>query len=148
MSKLQYEIALVLGDWSDDGHGKTEIITIRSNLDHVAVDEAYDEGSKKLGFNFADTVCVDYEDSSISVDDMKRLMDHGLTLEELFKYKYDLTEAKKALENAEQSTIGLYADAFAAIYLFIAKLGNSQLEYKVVNEHSRINIGGYGLFGS
>jgi hypothetical protein len=147
MSELTNEITLVLGDWSDDGHGKTDIQIIRSNLDHKALLKAYNKGSKKLGFNFIDDDCADYEDGSLPRDHLVKLMEHGLKLEDIFDTDYDLKKARDLLEDEQsEDGIGLWVDSFSAIFLFIAKLGNKDFEYGFVREGSRLNIGGYGLF--
>lgn len=143
---LDKTITLVLGDWSDDGHGKSETIVVGSNLDKDEVFKAYQKGSKKLGFNFIDKIAADYEDNWLSSDKLGKLMEHGITPEKFFSNDYDLKQAKEALEN--EDGVGLWTDSYAAIFLLIAKLGNETFEYEILPEDrsSRINIGGYGLF--
>ena len=59
---------LVLGDWSDDGHGKTEKICLEFNKTVEEIQQAYKDSCKLTGINFhsADGLCVEYEDNSVS----------------------------------------------------------------------------------
>lgn len=150
MNNFPHSTTLVLGDWSDDGHGKTDIFIINSNLDSEEILAAYKKASKKLGFKFMDDVCADYEDNSIPIDYLKKLIESGLQLDQVFTSDYDLKRAKKVLEDEDsEENVSLWTDSYTAIFLFIVKLGNPEFEYKIVEDDTdRINIGGYGLFGS
>jgi len=55
---------LILGDWSDDGHGKTETFIVESNKPVDEAREAYFEAVKKTGIDFGEQVCRDYEDNT------------------------------------------------------------------------------------
>jgi len=46
------KIDIVLGDWSDDGHGKYEKITILVNQTKAAMQLAYKDSCKALGISF------------------------------------------------------------------------------------------------
>lgn len=142
--KLPHVTSLVLGDWSDDGHGKTDITSIKSNLDPDQIMEAYKKGSKKLGFDFINEVAADYEDSAIDANQLQKLVDAGLDIEKSFQDDYSIKEAKEALENEQRA--GLWVDSYRNIFLFIVKLGNDKFEYEIDN-NAQLNIGGYGLFG-
>lgn len=150
MNNFPHSTTLVLGDWSDDGHGKTEIIIIHSNLDSEEITIAYNKASKKLGFKFMDDVCADYEDSGIPQEYLNTLIKNGLKLEAIFDTDYDLKEAREVLEGDDpDETVGLWTHSYTQIFLFIVKMGNPEFEYKIVEDDSnRIDIGGYGLFGS
>ena len=143
--KLIYITTLVAGDWSDDGHGKTDMAVIRSNLDSEQIGEAYEAGSKKLGFNFIDEVAADYEDSSIDLEKLKALVDAGMSIKETFKYEYDIKEVEKVLADEDPEGYHLWAETYRDIYLFIVKLGNDDFRYEF-SQGNTINIGGYGLF--
>jgi hypothetical protein len=159
---------LVLGDWSDDGHGKTDRISITSNLDTKQIEKAYNKGAKKLGFNFVNDVANDYEDSLLPLPHLKTLIEHGLDIEQAFD-EYELKFVKQALaretpvEEAEEEVVDeeegdedlledheegvhLWVDSFSYIYLFIVGLGDPKFVYKIVENGNEINIGGYGLF--
>ena len=133
MTKLSNTISIVVGDWSDDGHGKTAHYQIQSNLSHKEISKAYKKGSKKLGFDFSETVASSYDDSEIPAEELVKLREAGWTGE-----FYDVAEPGEPQY--------LEADTFMEIWLFIAKLGNPLMEYEIPAVDSTLNIGGYGLF--
>lgn len=147
MNNLPHTTTLVLGDWSDDGHGKTDIVMLASNLDSEEIAEAYEKASKKLGFNFINDVAADYEDNELPTDYLKKLVEYGLSLKQVFEYEYDIERAEKALENEDSEGVPLWPDSYTQIFLFIVKLGNPEFEFKILEDDTdRIDIGGYGLF--
>lgn len=137
MSKeLKHQINLVLGDWSGDGHNQTATVTIKCNLNKKELENAFNAGCMKTGVNFDDDVASDYEDNKISEEVVEKLSKHG------FKIK-DYSED----EEPEDGGYSLWTDGYAAAWMFIAKVGNSELEYEEMTSDSpNINIGGYGLF--
>lgn len=139
MSELKNVINLVMGDWSGDGHCKTQTRTIRCNITKKALSKAYTAGAKKTGVAFSDDVARDYEDSTISKDIIEKLAVFGFKIEE-----YSEDE-----EADEYGRYGLCSDGYAEAWLFVAKVGNPKLEYEFMDSSSsNINIGGYGLLGS
>lgn len=129
-------IKLVVGDWSHDGHNQTDSVQILSNLSKNSINRAYENGSYKIGFDFKNSICVEYEDNSLCKEKLNILLDHGL-------WPDDAESLKK-----DEEELYLDSDQFIDIYLFIAKLGDSGFKYKIINyeENPSINIGGYGLF--
>jgi len=130
---LKHIINLVVGDWSHDGHGKSSIVTIRSSLTKSEIDNAYFEGSNKVGFSLIED--VGSEDAAI------------LDREQLDK----MEEA-----GIDTSYIGYYGsegccindeDTFVDTYLAIVGLGDDTFEWeRVGHEENHIRIGGYGIF--
>ena len=116
---------LVIGDWSDDGHGKTATITIKSNLTSKGIEKAFKVGAKKIGVDIT-SLCEDYEDYGLPDEAIAKLKKAG----------YEGDEEEGFLEAGYES--------FAAIYLFTVKIGDPSFEYKEV-DGKNINIGGYGL---
>lgn len=131
-------ITLVLGDWSDDGHGKTDTINIKSNLDKKDMEKAYEAGTKKLGFDFCGYVAEDYEDNKLDDEKWNKLKELGYQNEAL----------EDEAEKYNDGEISLWTDSYTDIYLFIVKLGNDkfEFEYLVGEQNPQIRIGGYGLF--
>lgn len=144
---LEHTVSLRLGDWSDDGHGKTEIRTIKTNLTCKDLAKAYDEGVKKVGFDLEEETARDYEEPYMYVEHWKMLEAVGMTLNQLFSSKWcNSDDAEKAL-TAGEDQFSIYIDEYVAAWLFIAKQGDPTLEHKFVeNNQSIIEIGGYGLF--
>lgn len=72
---------IVLGDWSDDGHGKTGtyIVTIPDNLNltHQQLSDNYAKNSEALGFS-ADNLFSEYEEYAINRDKVEKLEKAGL----------------------------------------------------------------------
>lgn len=146
MEDLIHKITLVLGDWSNDGHGKTELFTIDSNLNTKEVLRAYKKVSKKLGFNFIEDVCADYQECSIYKEHIKILIQNGLKLETVFLDDWALKEAREVLESDGDDDISLWTEPYIEIFLFIVKLGYPGFEYNHAKSNQHINIGGYGFF--
>jgi len=142
--ELKHQINLVLGDWSGDGHNQTATVTIRCNLDKKQLEKAYKAGCKKTGVNFADEVASDFEDNTISKEIVEKLAKHVFKIE-------DYSEDEQPGESPATGEVGysLWTDGYAAAWMFIAKVGNSELEYEEMTDDSPdIHIGGYGLFYS
>jgi len=149
MSTLDNTISLVLGDPSDDGHGKTDTFVIKSNLDQKDIEAAYKKGSEKLGFNLINEVCEEYEDSLLPKDKIDILVKNGFTIDNLMSSSdYDREDAEEAFEDDESSGFNINSEYFANTYLFIVKLGNKDFQYEMLKGklNPTIDIGGYGLF--
>lgn len=124
-NELKHQIKLVFGDWSNDGHGRTEDFVIVSNLSVNAMNKAYRNGSGILGFDLCDTVGKHYGDNDLSLAKKNMLVSHGYSI-------------PSATEN-------IWTDEFISIYLFVVKLGNPEFKYEHANL-GEIHLGGYGLF--
>lgn len=133
MIDLKHSITLVVGDWSGDGHEKTEKISVVCSHSSKELEEAYNKGTEKLGFNFTQTVAVEYEDNKLYAKEIKLLRANGIDME--FEDGED-----------ENGNVCLMVDDFWNLYLAICKLGNPKIEYKEGKQKQKINIGGYGLF--
>ena len=144
-------ITLVLGDWSGDGHDKTRMISILSNLDKDTLFAAYKKASKKLGFSFIDDVCGDYEDSLLPKEKLNILIKNGFKIENLGFNKtntYLLNEANEAFNESGSDGLYLSEETYTNIFLFIVKLGNKDFKYEILKGklNPTLDIGGYGLF--
>lgn len=72
---------IVIGDYSDDGHGKCETVTLKLTADDLSDDalkEAFMKTNEEVGSDLYD-LCANYEDGSISEDLYKRLKELGFT---------------------------------------------------------------------
>jgi hypothetical protein len=127
---LPHVMNLVIGDWSDDGHGKTDVNTISCSISNRALEKAYVKGTEIVGFDFSETVAVEWQDSSIPIEKVKRLEELGWI---------------NRLEDADEESYSIYTDMFLDIWMFIAKLGDPSLQWEKV-KNSDVHIGGYGLF--
>lgn len=135
--KFPYLVNLVVGDWSHDGHCKTEVITISSTFNKTQLERAYKKGTQKIGFDLTEDVCSKYEDMSVPVDVIDKLRASGVKVEDLIE------------QNENTWSFAFNCEAFAEVWLEIAKLGSPELEYEFCSiDDPNINIGGYGLLGS
>ena len=134
MSELEYTISLTLGDWSDDGHGKTEVFVIKSNLTSTEIDDAYERGTKILGFDLSKDAAAEYEDSTISDTNVQILAANG----------FDITLMLKTTEG----NYYLDYETFLDVWLHAVYLGNKDFLWEVMDrkQMQNLNIGGYGLF--
>ena len=142
-------ISLVLGDESGDGHQKTENFNILSNLDKNDLLKAYKAATEKLGFNFIDEICEEYENRLCPKENLDILIKHGLKIDDLgLTVKYDLKEATDAFENDDSNGYSFWTESYVNVFLFIVKLGNKDFQIKILKGdlNPTINIGGYGLF--
>jgi hypothetical protein len=126
--------SLVIGDWSDDGHGKTRTVEVESKFSSQEFIAAFQKGIKQIdpkcnGHELP--ICQNYQDSKVPIEFVAGLRKCGLNPDDYLEYY--------------NGTYGIWSDTFANLWLAIAKLGNSELEYEIVHGHS-IRIGGYGLF--
>lgn len=129
------KINLTIGDYSGDGHDKSDKYLIESNLSLSELKQAYEIGTEKVGFDFYRTVAEAYEDNYISIEQLSILKNLGFG--DLFDEPYCKGSEKIRLE----------AEEYVNIFLFICKLGNEQFEHEFISDNSdNWNIGGYGLF--
>lgn len=136
---------LTVGDASGDGHGKEMNFTITTPLGVHAQEliEAYARGTEKIGWDFAETICAEYENSSIPAAKLTQLRKLGYTgpcFEETY-YESLTPEKQKLFKPAREWDLA--ADEFVAIWLFIAKLGGVEAH---IDKPETLYIGGYGCF--
>jgi hypothetical protein len=134
-----YKIEMVVGDWSNDGHGMTDKYHIEANASHLELAKAYEVGTKIIGFNFTDEVCSDYEDNVIKSEHREILVQHG--------FKGELADYLE-----EHSGYFDENKDFVEVYMFIVELGfkslyGTALEWSFINANiPQLKVGGYGLF--
>ena len=129
-------ITLRLGDWSNDGHGRTEIFCIKSSLTVAQLEIAFAKGSKKVGFNLTDH-CADYEGCVFPVENYEKLLTMGLD---------DELKDSDLLDEDDEPELHLGCEDYTRFHMFICQLGDPNLVYEWVSDENVINIGGYGLF--
>lgn len=134
-------IKFSIGDWSHDGHSKSDNFIVDVNLTKEELDKAFMDGCTLMGLDKEQCTstsfqfCQDYEDSAIPEQVLKGMEKFGLNPDHYFDgYHY----------NREEST-GCY-DTFHLLWLDIAKLGNPNLIYTKCEGEVTYYIGGYGLY--
>lgn len=162
---------LVLGDWSDDGHGKYDKLLLESNVDVATIQNAYKASCKLTGVSFDHDedyternrdwkyreeyqIATNYERSGIPNKALVELLKFGF--KENFLDKYDFPELPKVLESGDDLH---YDDLFTELWIWFVKLSlpeNTILnkvekkdEIPVINGYwnKNLNVGfGYGLY--
>jgi hypothetical protein len=135
---MKHIIILVLGDWGHGGHGKSSIVTIRSNLTKSEIEEAYRKGIQKVGVSFIEEIGAKYEDYTgceFNEEDFGKLEDAGIDTSDIDEDVY------------APGGYRIFEKGFVNIYLSLVKLGNPEFKWDQVSaDENHIRIGGYGLF--
>ena len=149
---------LVLGDWSDDGHGKTDKELYEVNKTVEEVQEAYKASCRLTGFSFNHNedftgikrewktsdlyhICTNYEDYLLKEPAYQMFKEHGFDFSD-----WDI-----------EDTNDIYIeDSFEDLWWFFVGLSLPDLEYKkvqddipVINGYWNDNLNvqfGYGLY--
>jgi hypothetical protein len=108
---------LILGDWSGDGHGITEVVMMHTNGTLQAVREAYFKAIKKTGIDIG-TICQEYEDGSIKEKDWKKLQELG--------YK-GFNEVDEDYIDDATGDIGLEPDQWVDMFKWFVKQGDPKV---------------------
>lgn len=135
------KLKLIVGDWSADGHEKTDTIIVSINKTETELSDAYDKSHKLTGIDFSETCCCDYEDHNISKAVYNSVVKHfsettGMKWKELYSRSEDDDYDNGVVESSEM---------FAELYLEFIQLSLPDLVWEFVGI-PEINIGGYGLF--
>ena len=143
---------LVLGDWSDDGHGKSEKILLESNVTVDVVQQAYKDSCKLTGVSFNHNedftggtdnkiqIATGYENPFIPISAI-----------EIFREKFGLTDEiirewdqTDEIEIDEDEPIALNDESFVNAWIWFFKLSNPKIVLKTLDEQDQIPcINGY-----
>lgn len=140
---------LEMGDWSDDGHGKTKTAVFETNVSVEYLREMYFTNKEVYG-DILEYYCSEYGEYTISTEDIEEIEESGIIISDKMK--------EDARENGEA-----YVDADDMIDWFIQfmKLGNPSLELNQITQpkmptfhfygydekQRHISFFGYGTFG-
>tara|TARA_R100001244_G_scaffold96442_1_gene72165 strand:- start:341 stop:742 length:402 start_codon:yes stop_codon:yes gene_type:complete len=130
------KITLIVGDESNDGHGRKESFTIQTNVSRKDFLKAFEKGSKKLGFDLRDE-CEGYQESAISEGAVDSLVANGIVNKDRMTLS---SNGKVVIE--EDST---WDHGFMMLFTEIVRLGNPKITFGE-SKSENIHIGGYGLF--
>jgi hypothetical protein len=168
MVSMDNIIQLIVGDYSLDGHERTKTFMIKTNLTTKQLATAYKVGSEKIGFDFINICCRDYEDRTISKKVHDAFFEQGFVsfAEKNCKQKYqvvntdflestdydeendqvdpfDMPKNDKETKPKEKKYL-IWSDVYTDLYLFVCWLGNQKFQFQLI-EGDRVPIGGYGL---
>ncbi len=150
---MMMKLKIVLGDWSNDGHGKTSDYYIEVNKTIDEMNAAYQKSKKK--FDFVNNVASEYEDSKImSLDAEEFFMKRGFdfdtleTLQEKFSYSIKLEDV--IIDGVVEDSIPLYEQDYVKLLIFHIGCELEDFTWKFVNEDVKQldtnDYMGYGLF--
>ncbi len=147
---------VVVGDWSEDGHGhhKTFYISVPEDVD---VHAALDAGQKKVGIELR-RYCNRYEDSSIPNEMIFKIIENLEQVRHCLVFAggpdafSELEEAILEADLEPDGTFILTPDCYFALWLGLVNIGVAELygggfvypndiDFREVHD-----IGGYGLF--
>lgn len=136
------QIQLVVGDWSDDGHGKTSTVVVEADCGKKHLEAAFKRGVEKLGVDVTDA-CEDYDDDEMprTVYNTIKAVDPDLVTDSWSKLCFDDEE-----DHFEEDVVYMAPDMYAVLWMLTAKAGDPDLKWSIVADVPKINIGGYGFF--
>jgi hypothetical protein len=74
---MSFTFQIVIGDWSNDGHGRTKSFTFQANKLMKAVQSAYNKAKKILPKEISpEEFCNEYEDGQIPYDTWLKIVEH------------------------------------------------------------------------
>ena len=119
-----YKLPITLGDWSNDGHGRTERFEIISNKSAEDVANAYVQACKISGIIFHSDVASDYDDRSFPAEKFKVL---GCPDEILVGDYQD--------DEDDLSSYGVtHYEHYLELFMWFCTLGDSELELSISQE--------------
>ncbi len=142
LNETPHALNLELGDWSCDGHCKTEMILVCASESAEVISKAYNEGAETLGFDVS-TEVEEYEDSSVKAGYLKALYKVGTEL--LFDDEISFSK-KEFLALDDKSNVTIGTNQYVLLYLGTAKAALPNLKHALVDTGKSQDIGGYGLF--
>jgi hypothetical protein len=138
---------LVLGDWSDDGHGKYKKVLVEVNKDVAEVQQAYKDSCKLTGIQFNHNedytgkdrggwqkageyrICTEYEMSVINDTCVDILVEHGLDINTMLP-NYDIKTGESYLDEEE----------YTALWFWFVGLSLTDLEYNEIKPKDDIPV--------
>ena len=162
------EFKFVIGDWSDDGHGKYNYVHFRSNKTADEIRQAYWQAccDTQVAFHHSDLTTMDtynnmskdmevsrikwrilcnYEDSILPVEVMRRFKTNGID-EDMFE---EMSEADGSQRIVDAEELG-------KLLLWFISLPQEDFEYEIIRDEiesingfwdKSLNVGfGYGLY--
>lgn len=143
---MEHLVQVVVGDWSNDGHGRTETFFIRSSLNGYELDAAHRAGSSIVGFSLKDDICSGYDNCLITRTQLLKLQELGMTYETENRTDNEDDVVMTDYRDREiEPSFYIGREDYFNFYLFIATLGNPEFKFELIKP-GKVNIGGYGLF--
>jgi hypothetical protein len=136
MNKLKLRI----GDYSGDGHEKSETFYFLSNRTSSEIKEIIEKSNQLTGIDF-EHLFSDYEQYNLTEEEISTLEEKGIDFSKVIKYFYDSF-------TKERDEYGFSTDDAVNLFMEYLKLSDSELIINLTNDdYQEIDISfGYGLF--
>lgn len=137
----EYMFTLPIGDWSDDGHGKCEYYTARSNKTIKKVREVHFQMKNKLGYDIEELACeygVSYIASEI-MDDIIKLGFHEY-IKSFCKYKYSI---KDYYEKEDEDYYYVTSEGMAYLWVFLLMKTDKSLKLEILKTPESLSFYGF-----
>lgn len=145
-----YTFVVPIGDWSDDGHGKCDMLYVKTNTSRATLFPNYASNVALFGFGL-DEIASNYEDSLLPRDAYEILMRHDFQ-----KYAVDEEWGEYFPGGPQEDSDEIYlsTEKMLDIVMFFYGYGIEDFEWEPVklNYPSLVGWGtpvtsvGYGLF--
>lgn len=143
-----YQYTLDVGDSSGDGHGRSDRITFNCSHSDKEIDKAYWQAVKKCKITLTDSrdekdvrILGDYEESSITLEQMQQLIDIGVNLENMTNI-----ELNDWQEDSKEWSYTIYSDGVAELFLEMVRTQLPEFKYDFVKLNILPYNMGYGCF--
>lgn len=126
-----YTFQYTVGDWSDDGHGKTDVFILESSVEADVLKEAFTAGVKCIGHDVT-SMCEGYEENTIPEEVAQAFIDVGVSLDE-----------------ADDGEVWLAPDALMDMIIATIKAGDPTITLEIIRCVDLVHtIGstGYGCY--
>lgn len=148
---MSYKIRFTIGDWSDDGHGKSQTYVVQANKPVEHLRELHLSSPDILGFDIGD-ICRNYGDSLLSPEIFEALTNHCIP--------NPFSKLANNIDNIDDGDLYFDTpDELVQLWIDILKHLDKELEAEIVPDNDipnmhwsgyrdgkHLNVPGYGLF--
>lgn len=141
---MYYNIGFTLGDPSNDGHGMVSEYHIEASHSPKSIEIAYKMATEKLGWNYLETICSEYEDCTIDseqIDDINEKLGLDIKL---------ILPDWRIRDLVENGSCYIDKDDFLEIFFEIitSEIPDFEWRYRELKEYTLgiLDGAGYGLF--
>lgn len=142
---------MVFGDWSGDGHGKTETLHVEvpDTITQEMMKENYEKNKQRFGFGYNE-FASDYEENRISAGQVEVLTDAGLTFVMEEEADWDTLDYKTPIisqrDDGDYYLGGDYViqETLLPICMFMIGDGIPGWQWETIDEKLPELLGGYG----
>lgn len=134
------QFKLQFGDWSNDGHGKSQDFILETNKSVKDVEEAYAKAKEKSGVDL-ENICSEYEERALESETYDKLKALG--------WKPNLSEkdlARFENKNSFYSYLNMTESLLVELFIWYVKFGDPTIEVSIGKIPTFSKSFGYGLY--